>query len=169
MVAGWKNAGLRFKSFRQSGYLDKGCEIGTRYTITIFPCFPGRAILHGLIASPTGLSRQHEDDLLLFIDFIEEPVGADPVAPRLRLVASELPDIFPEIGLRSQSRIDVFAKLFRQLLLPRPQFALSSPYAPEFFPKGRSILINEHEEEEFPNRGRSFEPKTRLSPHALAL
>jgi hypothetical protein len=84
LVAGRKKDRLCFKSCRESGYLDQGCEIGTRYTITIFPCFPGRAILHGLIASPTGLSRQHEDDLLLFIDFIEEPVGADPVAPRLR-------------------------------------------------------------------------------------
>ena len=47
-----------------------------------------------LITPLAGLRRDHEDDFFPFINFIEKPVRSNSVTPRLRLIASQLPDVY---------------------------------------------------------------------------
>lgn len=60
-----------------------------------------------LIAFRPGLSGEHENDFSLIVDFIKETIISNSVAPCIRLISFELPDILAEIGLLFELRINV--------------------------------------------------------------
>jgi hypothetical protein len=61
------------------------------------------------------LRRDQENDLSLVVDFIEKTVAADLISPGPGLEASQLPDIFPEVRLLAEPRVNENSELFDDL------------------------------------------------------
>ena len=53
---------------------------------------------------------EHEDYFLVIIDFIEKAVGANSIAPSVWIEALQFLDIWSEVGMLTQLRIDIIAK-----------------------------------------------------------
>lgn len=52
------------------------------------------------------MDGDHEDDFLLVVDFVEEPMSPDSKAPGFGLVGAEFPDVLPEMGLPPEAGVD---------------------------------------------------------------
>ena len=66
-------------------------------------------------------SGYHENDLLCFINLIKKPPATYSVPPCVRLESSELLNIWPEMRMLSELRINKFVKFRNNLGATRPQ------------------------------------------------
>jgi hypothetical protein len=65
----------------------------------------------------------HEDDLLVLIDFIEEAPGPNSIPPGLRLKPPEFLDVRSKMRVLAKLRIDELPKLVSNLALAGPSDA----------------------------------------------
>ena len=69
------------------------------------------SVTHSSVAFLAGIDSQHVDKALFLVDFVEKAVTADSISPRGRLVVFEFFDVFSEMGIVSELRIDVIPEL----------------------------------------------------------
>ena len=74
--------------------------------------------LHVSAAAVVGGSHEHE--LVLLVDFIEEPPGANAISPGRGIPVLEPLDVGTEMWLLSEAGIDRFPKLLMQAAETRP-------------------------------------------------
>ena len=56
---------------------------------------------------------EHEDGFFVFFYFVEKAVGADSIAPGVWIETLQFLDIWSEVGMLTQLRVDIIAKFLR--------------------------------------------------------
>lgn len=66
----------------------------------------------------------HEDDMVVLVDFVEEPPSPDSIAPGVRLERLELADVGTEVRVVPQAGIDNLFQFADDLRVARPGYAM---------------------------------------------